>query len=73
MDEIGFRNAFRGSPIKRTKWRGLIRNACNALGNSSPPRGTAAHMRIIALLDRLAGSPDSVIAESARWALSRIQ
>ena len=73
MGEAEFRNAFRNSPIKRAKWRGLIRNACNALGNSSPPRGTATHTRITALLERLAASPDSVIAESARWALSRIQ
>jgi len=73
LDETGFRDAFRNSAIKRTKWRGLIRNACNALGNSSPPGGTATHTRIIALLERLSASPDSVIAESARWALSRIQ
>jgi epoxyqueuosine reductase len=73
LDETRFRDAFRNSPIKRTKWRGLIRNACNALGNSSPPRGTATHARIMVLLERLAASPDSVIAESAQWALSRIQ
>src|SRR6267143_1275293 len=70
---LDFRDAFRDSPIKRTKWRGLIRNACNALGNSSPPRGTTTRTRITALLEKLASSPDSVIAESARWALSRIQ
>jgi epoxyqueuosine reductase len=73
LDETGFRNAFRSSPIKRTKWRGLIRNACNALGNSNLHRGTTIHTRLTALLARLAASPDSVIAESARWALSRIQ
>jgi epoxyqueuosine reductase len=71
--ETEFRNAFQSSPIKRTKWRGLIRNACNALGNSNLHRGTTIHTRITALLARLAASPDSVIAESARWALSRIQ
>jgi len=27
-----FANCFRGSPVKRTKWRGLMRNACIALG-----------------------------------------
>jgi epoxyqueuosine reductase len=73
MGETEFQNAFRSSPIKRTKWRGLIRNACNALGNSLPTRGTATHTRITVLLARLASSPDSVIAESARWALLRIQ
>jgi epoxyqueuosine reductase len=73
LDESGFRDAFRNSPIRSTKWRGLIRNACNALGNSSPPRGTATHTRLTALLERLSASSDSVIAESAQWALSRIQ
>ncbi len=36
MNEEQFRDVFRGSPIKRTKWRGLVRNACIALGNSAP-------------------------------------
>jgi epoxyqueuosine reductase len=73
LDETRFRDAFRNSPIKRTKWRGLIRNACNALGNSNSTRGRATHARIMVLLERLAASPDSVIAASAQWALSRIQ
>jgi epoxyqueuosine reductase len=73
LSEAEFREAFRGSPIKRTKWRGLVRNACIALGNSGVPRGTAAHARICALLDQLAASGGKVLAESVRWALSRIQ
>jgi epoxyqueuosine reductase len=73
LSEAEFREAFRASPIKRTKWRGLVRNACIALGNSGLKRSTAAHVRIIHLLERLAGSTEEVIAESAQWALSRIQ
>jgi epoxyqueuosine reductase len=73
LSEAEFREVFRGSPIKRTKWRGLIRNACIALGNSSLRRSTPAHARIVQLLERLETSPEQVIAESARWALSRIQ
>ena len=73
LNESDFRELFRGSPIKRTKWRGLVRNACIALGNSGVRRGTGSHARISALLERLAGSREQVIAESARWALSRIQ
>ena len=73
LNESDFHELFRGSPIKRTKWRGLVRNACIALGNSGVHRGTASHARISALLERLAGSREQVIAESARWALSRIQ
>ena len=73
LDENEFRRNFKGSPIKRTKWRGLVRNACIALGNSSIHKGTAEHLRIAALLQRLSASPEPVIAESAHWALSRIE
>ncbi|MGB4784957.1 MAG: tRNA epoxyqueuosine(34) reductase QueG [Candidatus Acidiferrum sp.] len=73
MSEAEFREMFRDSAIKRTKWRGLVRNACNALGNSKLRRGTRVHARASILLERLAASAEPVIAESARWALSRIQ
>jgi epoxyqueuosine reductase len=73
MSEEEFRQFFRGSPLKRTKWRGLVRNACIALGNSSLRGDTADHARIGALLERLSSSPEPLIAESARWALSRIE
>jgi DNA invertase Pin-like site-specific DNA recombinase len=72
LTEDQFRAAFRGSPIKRTKWRGLVRNACIALGNSSLPTSSQRE-RIRALLKRLSASPEPVISESAQWALSRIQ
>jgi epoxyqueuosine reductase len=72
MSQEEFRQFFRGSPLKRTKWRGLVRNACIALGNSSLRRDTADHARIGALLERLLASPEPLIAESARWALARI-
>jgi epoxyqueuosine reductase len=73
LSEADFRELFRGSPVKRTKWRGLIRNACVALGNAGVWPGTADHDRISELLERLAASEDQLLAESARWALSRIQ
>jgi epoxyqueuosine reductase len=73
LDEAEFRRNFKGSPLKRTKWRGLVRNVCIALGNSSIRKGTAEQVRIAALLQRLAASPEPVIAESAQWALSRIE
>jgi len=50
-----------------------VRNACIALGNSDVPRGTEAHKRISELLHRLSESEEPGIAESAHWALSRIQ
>jgi epoxyqueuosine reductase len=73
LTEADFRELFRDSPLKRTKWRGLVRNACIALGNSGLASGMAAHSRIRALLERLASSPEQVVAESAQWAISRIQ
>ena len=73
LNEEEFRTAFRGSPVKRTKWRGLVRNACIAIGNSAPARGTMQHERAKALLGRLAESAEPIISESAQWALSRIE
>lgn len=72
MSEEEFRQVFRGSAVKRAKWEGLVRNACVALGNSAPRRGTPEYERTCDLLKRLAGSGISTIAEPARWALSRI-
>jgi epoxyqueuosine reductase len=72
MTEEEFRERFRGSAMKRAKWRGLVRNTCVALGNAKLERGSGDHGRIVELLRKLEGSLDTVIAESARWALSRI-
>jgi epoxyqueuosine reductase len=73
MSEDQFRTVFRGSSVKRTKWRGLVRNACIALGNSVPEPGTVPHERICELLTQLSASHEPLIAESAQWALRRIQ
>ena len=73
LDELQFRELFCGSPIKRTKWRGLVRNACIALGNSAGSPRTGYRARVRTLLSRLSASPEPLIAESAQWALSRIQ
>ena len=68
-----FSAIFRGSAIKRAKWRGLVRNACVALGNSKIPRDAAAYPRIIAVLENLAAGSDELIAEHAQWALARVK
>jgi len=73
LSESDFRKLFRGSAIKRAKWRGLVRNACIAAGNSGTKPGMPSHDRLRSALERLAMSGDSVLAESAQWALSRIQ
>jgi len=64
MSEDGFRNAFRGSPIRRAKRSGLRRNAVVAMGNSGE-RG------FVPLLKQLAHDPDQVVAEHAEWALRK--
>jgi epoxyqueuosine reductase len=73
LSQSDFSEMCRGSPIKRTKWQGLTRNVCIALGNSKLPRDSAVSQRISNALTRLTASPDPVIAESAQWAISRIQ
>jgi len=72
LSETEFRELFQGSSIKRTKWRGLIRNACIALGNSGVRPEDTAYLDVLKALYRLSELDDAVIRESARWALSRI-
>jgi epoxyqueuosine reductase len=74
LSEAEFREVFRASAVKRTKWRGLVRNACIALGNAAAQAdGDAAwRERVAPLLVRLTGSAENVIAEAARWALGRL-
>jgi len=87
LTEEQFHAHFRGSPIKRTKWRGLLRNTCIALGNAAARKSEgrvedgaavdsqagARKERARKVLRRLAESEDSVVAESAHWAISRIE
>ena len=73
MGQQEFGKMFQGSPIKRAKYRGLVRNACIALGNANLSRPSEVRERVLTLLSRLAGSEDSMVAESAQWAVSRIQ
>jgi epoxyqueuosine reductase len=68
-----FSRIFRGSAVKRAKWRGIVRNACVALGNSGLGRESAAYGRVVALLERLGASAEPLIAEHAHWALARLR
>jgi epoxyqueuosine reductase len=65
LDEEQFRALFRGSPIKRIKRRGLLRNVCVALGNTGTPAD-------IPVLEKAAADPEPLIREHARWALERL-
>jgi epoxyqueuosine reductase len=66
LDDEQFRSLFRGSPIKRIKRRGLLRNVCVALGNV----GTADDLPA---LERAAADPEPLIAEHAAWAIGRVR
>lgn len=72
LTQEDFSRIFRGSAVKRAKWRGLVRNACVALGNAQVPQGADTYRRITLLLSRLVDSDDPLIAEHARWALTQL-
>jgi epoxyqueuosine reductase len=72
LTQEDFSRIFRSSAVKRAKWRGLVRNACVALGNSHIDRESDAYQRISLLLSRLVDSDDALIAEHARWALCQL-
>jgi len=65
LDEEGFRERFRRSPVKRAKRRGLLRSVAMALGNSGDPGKRP-------ILERLARDDDPVVSEHARWGLRRL-
>jgi epoxyqueuosine reductase len=73
LSQEEFSRIFRGSAVKRAKWRGLVRNACVALGNSRLAQDSKSGARLADLLERLAASADEIIAEHACWALERIR
>ncbi len=65
MSQEDFSAAFKGSPVKRTKRRGLLRNVCVALGNVGTTDDLPA-------LTRAAAEEEPLVAEHARWAIERI-
>jgi epoxyqueuosine reductase len=66
LDETNFKSRFAGTPILRTKRRGLLRNACVALGNTGDASALPA-------LGKAARDPEPLVAEHARWAIKRIK
>lgn len=65
LDEQAFREKFRGSPVKRTKWRGFIRNVLVAIGNS----GVREYLAIVA---KFLQHPDALLQNHARWAYEKL-
>jgi epoxyqueuosine reductase len=65
LDEAGFKQRFAGTPMLRTKRRGLLRNVCVALGNIGDES-------VLPALRKAAMDPEPLIAEHAKWAVERI-
>lgn len=66
LDNAAFKIRFAGSPILRTKRKGLLRNVCVALGNVGDETA-------LPTLQKAAEDPEPLIAEHARWAVDQIQ
>ena len=66
LDEERWREAARKTALKRTRYRGLMRNALVAAGNSGDP-ALVPHVR------RHAAGEDPLLAEHARWALAQLE
>ncbi len=65
LDQARFSALFRGSPVKRAKRRGLVRNVAVALGNSGDPAAVPALVRALA-------DPEPLVRGHVAWALGRL-
>lgn len=65
LDEVGFRQRFRRSPVLRAKRRGLLRNVCVALGNWGDPAAVPG-------LQEALQDAEALVRGHAAWALGRI-
>ncbi|MEE8580718.1 MAG: tRNA epoxyqueuosine(34) reductase QueG [Myxococcota bacterium] len=65
LDEDAWRAVTQRTALRRAKYRGLLRNALVAAGNSGDSG-------LRPLLERHAEGPDSLLADHARWALARL-
>ena len=65
LDDAAFREMFAGSPIKRIGRNRMIRNCLVAAGNS-------VDQALVPAIRPHLDDPDSVIAETARWAMDQL-
>lgn len=66
LSESEFRALFGRTPVSRAKYEGFLRNVAVSMGNSRNP-ALRTH------LGRLCRHPSAVVAEQARWALTRLE
>ncbi|MFO1511838.1 MAG: tRNA epoxyqueuosine(34) reductase QueG [Verrucomicrobiota bacterium] len=65
LDDAGFKARFAGTPMMRTKRRGLLRNVCVALAN-------VGDVDALPALTKASHDLEPLIAEHARWAIQQI-
>ena len=66
LDDAAFKSRFAGTPIVRTKRRGLLRNVSVALGN-------VGDKTALPVLEKAANDKEALIADHARWAIQQIE
>lgn len=66
LDDLGFREKFSGSPIKRTGRDRFVRNVAYAIGNSGRPG-------MLPAVQGLVDDSDAVVADAARWAVEQLR
>ncbi len=66
LDDAGFKQRFAGTPMLRTKRRGILRNVCVALGNVGDATALPS-------LEKAGRDSEPLIAEHARWAIEQIE
>jgi epoxyqueuosine reductase len=66
LDEAGFRLRFAGTPMLRTRRRGLLRNVCVALGNIGDEGALPA-------LQHAVNDSEPLVSEHAHWAIGQIE
>ncbi len=65
LSEQEFKEMFRGTPVPRARYAGFLRNVAVAMGNAGLEKFREP-------LEKLAAHPDALVAEHARWAISRL-
>jgi epoxyqueuosine reductase len=65
MDQAEFSRRFKGSPVKRTKRRGLLRNVAVALGNWGSREA-------VPVLTRALDDEEPLVRGHSAWALGRV-
>jgi epoxyqueuosine reductase len=66
LDDAAFKRMFAGTPILRTKRRGLLRNVCVALGNTGDKHALPA-------LGKALQDHELIVREHAAWAIEQIR